>query len=44
MDFTVITDAVDWAGVLTGMGVVAAALAGVAVARKGARMLIDFLR
>ena len=44
MDYTVITGAVDWAGVLTGIGVVAAALAGVYVAIKGARMLISYLR
>ena len=44
MDYTVITGAVDWAGVLTGIGVVAAALAGVYVAIKGSRMLISFLR
>lgn len=44
MDYTVITAAVDWAGVLTGIGVVAAALAGLYVAIKGGRTLLGFLR
>jgi len=44
MDYTTITGAVDWAGVITGVGVIAVALAGVAVAMKGARKLLSFLR
>lgn len=44
MDYTAITTAVNFAGVLTGVGVVAAALAGVYVAIKGANILLGFLR
>lgn len=43
MDFTTITDAVDWAGVLTGLGVVAVAIAGLLVAKRGARLLLGFI-
>lgn len=44
MDYEAITDAVDFADVLVGIGAVAALLAAVAVARKGARMLLGFIR
>lgn len=44
MDYTVITEAVDFADVLTGIGVVAAALALVNIAQTGARKLLGFLR
>ncbi len=43
MDYTVITGAVDWADVLTGIGVVAAAFALLLVAKKGARTLLGFI-
>lgn len=39
-----ITGAVDWAEVVSGVGTVAAALAGVYVAVKGARMLLGMVR
>jgi hypothetical protein len=39
-----ITDAVDWSAVITGVGAIAALLAAVMVFRKGAKMLISFLR
>lgn len=44
MDYTTITGAVDFAGVITGVASVAAALAGVYIAIKGASMLLSFLR
>lgn len=44
MDYTTITSAVDFAGVITGIGAVAVALAGVAIAMRGARLLLGFLR
>jgi hypothetical protein len=44
MDYTAISGAVDFAGVLTGMGAVAVLLAGVYVARKGARLLLGFFK
>jgi len=44
MDYTTISGAVDWAGVLTGIGVVAAALAGLFVAIKGSRVLLRFIK
>lgn len=43
MDYEVITGAVDWADVLTGIGVVAAALALVLVAKRGAKTLLGFI-
>jgi len=43
MDYTVITGAVDWADVLTGLGVVAAAIALLLVAKRGARLLLGFI-
>lgn len=43
MDFTAIADAVDWAGVLTGLGVVAVAIAGLLVAKRGAKILLGFI-
>ncbi len=43
MDYTAITGAVDFADVLTGVGVVAALLAAVLVAKKGARTLLGFI-
>jgi hypothetical protein len=44
MDYTLISGAVDWAAVLTGLGAVAVALAGLYVAARGARMLLGFIR
>lgn len=44
MDYTAITGAVDFAAVLTGLGVVAAAIAGVLIAIRGARILLSFVR
>ncbi|MES9961691.1 MAG: hypothetical protein ABW089_14770 [Sedimenticola sp.] len=44
MDYTAITTAVDWSGVLTGLGAVAVAVAGLAVAVRGARILVGFIR
>lgn len=44
MDYTLITDAVDWAQVLIGIGVIAAAIAGLEVAIRGARVAIGFIR
>lgn len=44
MDYTTITGAVDFAGVITGVGAVAVALAGVYIAIKGSRILLGFLR
>lgn len=43
-DYSDITDAVDWSAVITGVGAIAALLAAVMVFRKGAKMLIGFLR
>jgi len=43
MDYTVITGAVSFADVLTGIGAVAALLAAVLVARKGARYILSFI-
>jgi len=43
MDYTTITSAVDWAGVLTGLGVVAVAIAGLLIAKRGARVLLGFI-
>lgn len=44
MNYEDIASAVNWAGVLTGLGVVAIALAGLLVAQRGARTLLDFIR
>ena len=44
MDYTVITTAVDWSGVLTGVGAVAAAIVGVYVAITGSKKLLSFIR
>lgn len=44
MDYTTITGAVDFAGVITGIGAVAVAVAGVAIAMRGARLLLGFVR
>ena len=44
MDYSAITSAVDFAGVITAVGTVAAALAGVYIAMKGANILLSFLR
>lgn len=43
MDYTTITSAVDFAGVMTGVGAVAAAVAGLYIAIRGARILIGFI-
>lgn len=43
MDYTTITGAVDFAGVMTGVGSVAAAVAGLYIAIRGARILIGFI-
>lgn len=44
MDYTGITAAVDWTDVFTGLAGVAVALAGILVARKGAKVLLGFIR
>lgn len=44
MNYTAIVDAVDFASVLTGIGSVAALLAAVYVAIKGAKILLGFIR
>ncbi len=43
MDYTTISGAVDWSAVITGVGVVAAALAGVLVAKRGAKLLLSMI-
>ena len=43
MDYTTISAAVDWAAVITGIGTVAVALAGVLVAKRGARLLLSMI-
>ncbi len=43
-DYDAIVAAVDWADVITGIAAIAALIAGVFVVRKGARMLLSFLR
>jgi hypothetical protein len=44
MDYTAITDAVDFVDVLIGIGAVAALLAVVLVGKKGARLLLSFIK
>ena len=44
MDYTTITAAVDWTGVLAGIGAIAVTLAGLYVAVRGAKILIAFIR
>jgi hypothetical protein len=44
MDYTTITGAIDFAGVVTAIGAAAALLAGVLVARKGARYVLGFIK
>ena len=41
---TAITGAVDYASIITGIGAVAAAIVGVLVAVKGAKMLLSMVR
>lgn len=43
MDYGSITSAVDWAAVATGIGAVAALLAVVLAAKKGARILLGMI-
>lgn len=43
-DYDAIVAAVDWTDVVTGIGAIAALIAGVFVVRKGSRMLLSFLR
>jgi hypothetical protein len=43
MDYTTITDAIDFAGVVTGVGVAAVAIGGVLIAKRGARMLLSMI-
>lgn len=43
MDYTAIVAAVDWATVITGLGAVGLALAGVYVARRGLRMILGVI-
>lgn len=43
MDYDLISAAVVWTDVLTGMGAVAVALAGLLVAKRGAKMLLGFI-
>jgi Na+/H+ antiporter NhaD/arsenite permease-like protein len=42
--YTAITTAVDFSGAITAIGAVAALLAAVAVARKGAKLVLGFIR
>lgn len=44
MDFSVLTNAVDFATVGTGILAVGAAVAGAYVAARGAKMLLSFIR
>lgn len=44
MDYTAITGAVDFAGVMTGISAVAVSLAGLYIAIRGGRILLSFLR
>lgn len=41
--YDAITSAVDWSDVTTGLGVVAAALAGVFIFKRGAKMLLGMI-
>lgn len=41
--YTAITGAVDWDGVVTGIGAVAALIAAVLVVKKGAKMLLGMI-
>lgn len=43
MDYTTITGAVDWAAVATGIGAVAALLAVILAAKRGAKLLLSFI-
>ncbi|MCF1185016.1 hypothetical protein L0E83_16410 [Marichromatium gracile] len=43
MDYTTITAAVDWSAVLTGIGTIAVAIAGLLVAKRGAKILLGFI-
>lgn len=43
MDYTAITTAVDWSAVITGVSAVAVALAGVLVAKRGAKLLLSMI-
>lgn len=43
-DYDAIVDAVDWSAVITGIGAIAALIAGVLIVRKGARMLLSFIK
>lgn len=43
-DYSTITSAADWSSVTTGVMAVAAALVGVLVAARGARVLLGFIR
>lgn len=43
MDYTAISDAADWAAVLTGIAAVGGALALVLVAKRGARALLGMI-
>ncbi|WP_200375327.1 hypothetical protein [Thiocystis violacea] len=43
MDYTAISGAVDWSAVLTAMGVIAVALAGLLIAKRGAKVLLAFI-
>lgn len=44
MDYTVITNAVEFTAVMTGLGVVASSLATVYVAWKGAKLLLGAVK
>lgn len=41
---TLITDAVDYSTIITGIGTVAVAVAGVYIAMRGARMIVGMIR
>jgi hypothetical protein len=43
MDYALIAGAVDFTAVLAGLGLVAIAIAGIKVAKRGAGMLLSFI-
>lgn len=43
-DYDAIVAAVDWSAVITGIGAIAALIAGVLIVRKGSRMLLSFIK
>lgn len=43
MDYSAIAGAVDWQQMLLALGVIALAIAGILVAKRGAKMLLSFI-